>query len=709
MNSYIITTDERIIKIQLSSRISTFPLNSLAVESMGNMIHISKIGANERLFLIDLINDNLNLNGVEAWNDIVEAMQALGDSFFLSSIADYVTLQPGKNLFDKSKIVENSILNNAGNIVNNVAGWGRSPMISLPAGTYILSGIRGRQGLGLFSNESDIIPFEYFPATAMPLQFTLLIDAFVAFNVFSATAPAYSNLMLESGDTATDYEDYKITQEIKKESIFPAIEYEGIVNEKFPLKISLDPENTDNNYLEFMLSGKLCRKTFVLPGASNNKSQVFDTWKIELDKSVVHSNSDNAAPLRIDNTTLAGNHGRYGVIVELEDHGKTNLDVGSVYIAGGKEYVIVRIDNEDSFLVSSRTDDVVNTSIQQYVHVSGGTNTASFTPDETSLDQFYPCFKDYERIIYVDDVVVKEETSTLFANKNLTIVERYSILSKTSMMEFLINNSGSSTPITAYDGDAIADYSISYTFDKYGVCVMHPSVKFLETIPVNDLMFLMETKLGTSTDYTNEFYCIPRSIPFVHDSISYDFSELQPLPLNNSTRINLDSTRYLAGNLPPTRSINLLTGANNKKLGQTIGFIEEQTASPTNRPIQAATQVLQINDNDASKLYWAAVNKGAFTAAIGETYSVICYKALYIPDEESCFVIVPVRDDFYIYINFHGFTGIKTFPMRLEMLGKTISPISKSSNIEIMDSFISPSLTVKVNDNNAAWATLLVS
>lgn len=287
-----------------------------------------------------------------------------------ASIKPYDIVLESKNLFSESGVVLNSYLTNAGGISGS-AGWARSGMIPVVAGqTYTLSGSRNRQGLAWFAQSTDLAAISYVSTSGLPLTVTAPVGAnFVSFNLQSSTATGWSNIQFELGSVATKYIP------------FGGVEYRidgtAIDNVPSPAQLALGTftGGATSQTIKGVQGADTVLHTVVINQApSHDLSRVFNWITTSLSGLTLHTCGDDAAPYRLNDTTLGANHGYARTKLTSASHGKTFLDVGSVWVDGAsKQWVLVVIDSTGVLSFTSRTDNTgITATSGSLINVSGG-------------------------------------------------------------------------------------------------------------------------------------------------------------------------------------------------------------------------------------------------------------------------------------------------------------------------------------------------
>lgn len=125
----------------------------------------------------------------------------------------------GKNLFDDSKINADHFVSSAAaqrGMVVPGGGWGCSEYIRVKGNTYYtLSGDKPRKGLAFYDEDKQVTRY------IDDISGTWLTDsdeAFIVFNLYSPVLPDFSDVQLEEGQSASDYEKYN-KKVVKKEFV----------------------------------------------------------------------------------------------------------------------------------------------------------------------------------------------------------------------------------------------------------------------------------------------------------------------------------------------------------------------------------------------------------------------------------------------------------------------------------------------------------
>jgi len=454
-------------------------------------------------------------------------------------------------------------------------------------------------------------------------------------------------------------------------------------------EISLTIDESERSEINYMFSGRHVRQVF----RSNrpyvvDKSNVFDWVATFIDGVLIHNMSDEAAPYRVTGATIGANHGYNKTVIPAISHGKTNVDVGSVWLGGATQFVIVNIPDNDSIEVSAKQGNG-NLLSDTLTHVSGATNTAPINSTvRTNGVQMYPVFNNRVLDIYVDDHKVAG-AGEFKAAENVTYSESYDILDKDSIIAWFITQVGTPTKIIEVQGTPIMRINNTYVFDKEMGCVMYQSFIGLDELerPFQDIMFNMNNPIQPIP--LRKVY-IPKSLPFTHETIDYNFNIPTEITDTLTSRINFTPSRCESEGVYCDRRIELTDN-----LGYAIGFLPVLDASLDVRRSNASNKALQISETE--KTYMSAIDSLAIdTFSKGDSYAVVGYKKyFFLPQSRTAEYYINSKFGKYGYLDWHS-DGIDTIELPEYLVGIGLEIIDKTDNVTVLNKFLTKQLTVNV-------------
>lgn len=603
---------------------------------------------------------------------------------------DYEVTVISPNLLNVATVRDGKLIDSSSGNITSSAGWGCSDFIPVTAGQqYTISGTRGRQGVSFFTTNSNsaAVAGSYDARITLPLTVTAPATAnYMVINLYSPTVPTYSNVQVEHGAAVSDYLAYGTYKFLDKDYV------QGGIRElpsNIVAKMVLDSAAT--SYIECVIAGsdtqkiKHTIKPFGVPNLST--SAIFNFYDDHLDNVLFKQAADDVAPYRVTGTTVGANHGYAKTNCTVTGHVKTSVDIGSVWTDGTNQWVI--IDTQTNVIsITARTSNAAFVS-GTLTHVSGATNTESFTPSAVSSKQMYPVIKNRILKCAVDGQTLPTLDGTFYYYDNATFNESYEIMNKSSIVEWLITKVGTSPTPSQYDGTSDLSVSMSYVFDTNGNCTIYTDFLALNAVAeFQDIMFIQCQKFMTG--FGNIRYYIPNSLPLTHESISYDFRTLQDMTsFTASSRINFTHDKCEAGKQLCDRVLQL-----NDNVGMSVGYLPVLDAASDIRRTNASNKALQISE--LSKIYMSCIDGLQTSLAAGDYFSAVCYRNFYKrTSARTSNYVVKKGDEYYWYMDWHTVTKDRV-PAPNSLIGKQMEVVNKSANVTLLSHSITNSVVVDV-------------
>ena len=256
--------------------------------------------------------------------------------------------------------------------------------------------------------------------------------------------------------------------------------------------------------------------------------------------------------------------------------------------------------------------------------------------------------------------------------------ESYEIMSKSSMIEWLITQAGTATDIFAYQGTSDLTVSIAYGFDAQGT-VVHPSdLLALNAVPAfQDIMFTQSYKMADGVNGVVTFL-IPDTLPFTQDSVAYDFRTPRAMTgFSAPNRLNFTPDRTLSTGQLADHAIQM-----NDKVGIAIGYLPVLDADPAVRRTLAERKALQVSE--IGKLYMSCIDSASIAAlAAGDTYSAVPYRAWFVRTaERTCHWFVRSKYGDWLYVHWHINTRDR-IPLPADFQGRAFEVFAKTANVTV--------------------------
>ena len=281
-------------------------------------------------------------------------------------------------------------------------------------------------------------------------------------------------IMLNQGSSAADFTPYSGGLFAPQTSIFDPVDDEIIkVSLQAPygyIRTKLQ-QSTDKDCVWRVLFNQGLNRDAVLAksgtidfyGVRFIDSSEIDTIAAFNQSTQIHcSGFDEGSPIRINGMFVAGSHGATSYTGNMVAHGKTNIDIGSLWFDGTDQWVLYFIIDDDSVtMVRENTGTLDKWTITSadfsaltLTHVSGATNTANFVFTSSAQDQFRPIIRDYITELRIDNEPVSVDGD--FTGTRVVLNEYYSLMNLGKQQADLIAKVGSGV-----DPDGIADANSS--------------------------------------------------------------------------------------------------------------------------------------------------------------------------------------------------------------------------------------------------------
>ena len=405
---------------------------------------------------------------------------------------------------------------------------------------------------------------------------------------------------------------------------------------------------------------------------------------------VGYPQADESAPPHMNGTYLGANHGASeGVEVTATAHGKTNGDLGSVWVdSAGVQWTLIRVIDENTILFLSEAernettgnwkfaDTITGTTLTYDASVSDNfaVNTdaiTSITVKATSV-QVFPSIGN--RVIKMH--VVRDGEITTYENMDtvregfkingskVILEETYDVIDPTLIGE----NMRASRPDGGYT--SMADISVG-----------DPIMKYKQTITIYedgdviiDLDHELLKKVYSFQYYGYQYYkradafggglyrYMPGLTKYTSGGKEYDFSIPVLMPVSNETNASSDlipssftaTSSYWANDIVPDRVIEYYKDAEGEyKMAFASGFVPIYDAAPDVRG-ENVTQTLYMLDRIGHKVYPMLANGNNYKEAGSKIRGVAFrhYDALDQSTKKVTAYDVEYKDDVYYYVDF---------------------------------------------------------
>lgn len=608
----------------------------------------------------------------------------------LTEFAGAVESRTSANLYIAADKQVGFLVNNSG-AVAAASGWACSAYIPITPGQQytIASNDTRRAGLAFYDASRVYIAGSVNLSADNVVTVTAPVGAaFLVFNLQSPVIPEPSEIMVTATATAQPYEPGGPRIILVSDALWPPIE-----TQEDDTGAVLFLNQAGNGYIESSKSGVTIRRNFnAFPDQAFNDDipVCFNFGNDVVNGVTVRSNvGDDIAPDHLFNTTLGANHGYAIGRCTAAAHGKTLADQGAVYTNGGVQHIIVQVIDANTLLVANRTSNV-NAATGTYTHVSGGTNTGSFTVSASTQSQWYPAFSNYDIKLVVDGKVVTERDGTFNYRNSVQFIETYDMLSRADQIAWWEANAAGVERIRPQTADPSVIKANTYEFDRDGQLTIYQQWYAIKSAPMRDLMCLQAGRAAGTTGYY-----IPNTLPFTDQAQSWDYNLIEPADRTSSGGLNsifITQARIEATGPAADRVLSLI--GSNALLA--MGVLPVGDGAFAERRNEVTRYFIEIRGN-TDKVYIHAVDKGDRTMAAGEYYSTISYRHI-LPastDRTAAYVVRTQGDD-YVFVDWHNKSGLDRVPLPTDLYGRAYEVVA-SKNATALSATLTGDLLVNVS------------
>lgn len=397
-----------------------------------------------------------------------------------------------------------------------------------------------------------------------------------------------------------------------------------------------------NQPVDFMESGLMQRDKW-------------DYWHIDVPLAL---NTDEAAPVFINDSYIGANHGHNGAVqVYAPKHNKTFADVGSLWQDDlGNKFTLLTIVNEDYLIFVSENagESVENYSfvkkiVGNLIYLENGNDTEDILPEKQNATDLCRAIRHKAKNVYAfidgKDRVVNGEIICDYAE----IREEYDIINPTTVAEDLRkqrpNGGYKYQPNLAEYGKPMMACSLVYRVLDDGTILTIFNYKKLMNVRVQKFMGLMnQEKLDVYSGGIWRYF--PKILPFDTPEGHFDYSQPSNITAGNNHPRNIVLNReyFRDNNSPCERVVDYFRDkAGQDRLGFASGFL----------PVYDGQ--IKVRDKRVSNVLHLILTRKHYPTFTDKDFNEIkgvAYKKYFIPKQNKCSVYtVSFEDKKYLYID----------------------------------------------------------
>jgi hypothetical protein len=423
---------------------------------------------------------------------------------------------------------------------------------------------------------------------------------------------------------------------------------------------------------------------------------------------VHNAGMDESCPIKLNSMYVAGGHGVIGYKATAAAHGKTNVDVGSLWTDGTIQWVLYFIDATGSLTFVRRYTGTSSKwtisssgftfgSSGTLTHVSGATNTGSVTVTAAAQQQVVPIARDYLAEFRVDDTAIS--ANGLYRGTDVAVREIYSLMNIALQQDYLIANVGAADP--DYDNAAILAQTRlfhEYAWNRWGAM----SSRCGEGVKI-------AYRRGAGIDYWGGGIQLQRpsltgDTPagmhtridlFVPDIASVGGTDYKAIA---NVTANASEVRFPRASCEdPTDPASHFCflgkdGSGNVLSGHLFGF---SRLTGLGVPAERAVSVTEVAImSSAEKLYPFAIDSAVGDSVAADVNTIDGFRAPFLPTDTDLTipgVVVTVGGVHLIYITAHQTLTQKEVALPSALNGRPISVLKSHANVTVHSVYIADS------------------
>lgn len=275
---------------------------------------------------------------------------------------------------------------------------------------------------------------------------------------------------------------------------------------------------TETNGFTYSIAGGIINLTYndgIISGLVNENrgydgNNMFNFRQTTFNAVTVGS-TDDVAPMHILSFTMGANHGYNQNIATINEHGLTNLDIGTEFLKGGVKFYLIRIIDLNTVAFLSENTGTQGNPV--FTILSTGSITRgvqSFNITARSTAQLYPSIGELNKKIVVGEKEFDVTENISGKTKSIDVAENYVIYDPTTVLNNLILRAGQPQEPTMIGEPNVLVNNI-YRFVESSTCIVYSNVQFLKAVAFNDLMIAQAVIIGSNNGTTQ--YYVPNSNP----------------------------------------------------------------------------------------------------------------------------------------------------------------------------------------------------
>ena len=547
---------------------------------------------------------------------------------------DILEVSTAKNLYNPADATEGVFL--AKDSTVPFATYTTSGFIPVePGQTYTISSVRS---YNWYNDQKVSVNNDTNLGTAK--QATITAPSYAKFLRFATLTDATSQLQVERGSEATEWEPFGVRI---KGLLLPEMP-----RSTRPVRASLAEDGA------LAVESYLGDRLLVIKGDLNGSANgAFNFLSTTIDGQVFHQPTDDVTPIRAMQTTVGANHGWTATATATNPDGKTDADAGSRWTDGVNEYAMLGVQDGKILLGIKPTPRLDGTTYSalwvaptaDLTHVAGATKTAPIPSAGVATVQLYPSVRDVSVTADMDGAPLV--AGAPLDGDTLTVREYYWIIDYADLYDRITASPG--TPHAAITPNRLATLRIAYQFTGEGRCLVTTSMTANRKMELGACGFVQSGAMARAG------YSLWRRLPGVEPMNGYDLAA--GADITNWTVSQVVNTSNLTDpTVPPQFTVDTLRdGGGGILVGFALGYVPDQGDGSTTRRLTAAPNRLW-DLRSTRKNYPNAINSEVIES--GESLSVSAFRAYLSPEEVGGFSVTDGRGSVAVMADSTGFADV---------------------------------------------------
>lgn len=402
------------------------------------------------------------------------------------------------------------------------------------------------------------------------------------------------------------------------------------------------------------------------------------------------SSSDDIAPLYLNGSYVGANHGFLNLItITANNHGKTDVDIGSVWNLSGLpgNFIIFDVINQNTLQIFSdftgnqkSPTHYWNTPSGELTHLNGAVNVSSISFTGATKGQLYPNANNISVKLMLDNTEIIEDG--VFHGNKFDLIEVYNITDIPSIQAYLKTLAGTpQKPNLSLDtlGGWVSVTNI-FTHNRNGSITVNTGYNFLKDTNITFYGAIQSMTIGTKA--------------YVPDVGVIGGLDLSTVVTQGTETFDFAKSTWLNPDKPPYR-YHQFNGDLSK--GMAIGYNTNfGVAKPSIRKNDTGTG----NFNGASKKMYPYVKVGG-AAVSGDYHEVVSFRVplRVIDSDATCLYWYWIGEDVYLAFDYHKNID-KIIELPSYLAGKKIEQLDVHANTTIQSEMVSAKgIKVKIINN----------